>query len=88
MRNSLGVVLFVLIVFMRCPVYLRVMLAGPEGESSGRKWGPGQGGEKRGRVSGVLRAPLPLLAQEDPALYGVWGVECILAVISTGGPIT
>eukprot|EP00976_Prorocentrum_cordatum_P086169 1186394-Prorocentrum_minimum.AAC.6 len=23
-------------------------------------------GEKRGRVSGVLRAPLPLLAQEDP----------------------
>eukprot|EP00976_Prorocentrum_cordatum_P075112 1181788-Prorocentrum_minimum.AAC.1 len=35
------------------------------GERSGRKWGTGQGGEKRGRVSGVLSAPLPLLAQED-----------------------
>eukprot|EP00976_Prorocentrum_cordatum_P016986 342143-Prorocentrum_minimum.AAC.1 len=32
---------------------LRVLLAvGESGESSGRKWGTGQGGEKRGRVSG------------------------------------
>eukprot|EP00959_Pyramimonas_sp_CCMP1952_P213182 4460634-Pyramimonas_sp.AAC.1 len=31
-----------------------------------KKWGTGQGGEKRGRVSGVLSAPSPLLAQEDP----------------------
>eukprot|EP00976_Prorocentrum_cordatum_P060912 1176091-Prorocentrum_minimum.AAC.2 len=37
-----------------------------KGESSGRKWGTGQGGEKRGKVSGVLSASLPLLAQEDP----------------------
>eukprot|EP00959_Pyramimonas_sp_CCMP1952_P175906 3675737-Pyramimonas_sp.AAC.1 len=44
------------------------------GVSSGRKWGNRwekagnwTQGEKRGRgVSGVLRAPLPLLAQEDP----------------------
>eukprot|EP00976_Prorocentrum_cordatum_P088268 1187241-Prorocentrum_minimum.AAC.1 len=36
-----------------------------KGERSGRKWGTEQGGEKRGRVSGVLSAPLPLLAQED-----------------------
>eukprot|EP00976_Prorocentrum_cordatum_P110045 1195126-Prorocentrum_minimum.AAC.2 len=31
------------------------------------KWGTGHGGEKRGRVSGVLSAPLPLLPQEDPS---------------------
>eukprot|EP00976_Prorocentrum_cordatum_P104955 1194096-Prorocentrum_minimum.AAC.5 len=37
-------------------------------QSSARKWGTGRGGEKRGRVFGVLSAPLPLLAQEDP-----WG---------------
>eukprot|EP00976_Prorocentrum_cordatum_P044339 896881-Prorocentrum_minimum.AAC.3 len=37
-----------------------------QGESSGRKRGTGQGGERRRRVSGVLTAPLPLLAQEDP----------------------
>ena len=36
-----------------------------QGESSGRRWGTGQGGEKRGRVSGVLSAPSPLSAQED-----------------------
>eukprot|EP00976_Prorocentrum_cordatum_P018177 367672-Prorocentrum_minimum.AAC.1 len=35
-------------------------------KSSRRKWGTGQGGEKRGRVSGVLSAPSPLFAQEDP----------------------
>eukprot|EP00976_Prorocentrum_cordatum_P055247 1114881-Prorocentrum_minimum.AAC.1 len=38
-----------------------------KGGSSGRKWGTGQGGEKRGRP-------------------GLWGVECTLAVIGTGGP--
>eukprot|EP00976_Prorocentrum_cordatum_P093706 1189495-Prorocentrum_minimum.AAC.1 len=44
---------------------------GRKWESSGRKWGTGQGGEKRGRASGVLSARLPLLAQEDPAKKGV-----------------
>eukprot|EP00976_Prorocentrum_cordatum_P078936 1183341-Prorocentrum_minimum.AAC.1 len=38
---------------------------GAKGERSGRKWGTGQGGEKRGRVSGVLSASLPSWAQED-----------------------
>eukprot|EP00959_Pyramimonas_sp_CCMP1952_P392643 8227238-Pyramimonas_sp.AAC.2 len=38
---------------------------GPTGEQWERV-GNWTQGEKRGRVSGVLRAPLPLLAQEDP----------------------
>eukprot|EP00976_Prorocentrum_cordatum_P011433 229734-Prorocentrum_minimum.AAC.2 len=38
-----------------------------KGERSGRKWGSGLGGEKRGR--------------------GAMGVERILAVIGTGGPV-
>eukprot|EP00976_Prorocentrum_cordatum_P059547 1175545-Prorocentrum_minimum.AAC.3 len=38
---------------------LRVILAGP-------KVGNWTQGEKRGRVSGLLSAPLPLSAQEDP----------------------
>eukprot|EP00959_Pyramimonas_sp_CCMP1952_P020055 423464-Pyramimonas_sp.AAC.1 len=38
---------------------------GPWGEQWERV-GDWTQGEKRGRVSGVLRAPLPVLAQEDP----------------------
>eukprot|EP00976_Prorocentrum_cordatum_P097352 1190952-Prorocentrum_minimum.AAC.2 len=38
---------------------------GPRGEQW-EKVGNWTQGEKRGRVSGVLRAPLPLLAEEDP----------------------
>eukprot|EP00959_Pyramimonas_sp_CCMP1952_P294843 6166646-Pyramimonas_sp.AAC.1 len=44
-------------------------------------------------LSGVLSAPLPLLAQEDPYKQakkphkGLRGVECTLAVIGTGGPV-
>eukprot|EP00976_Prorocentrum_cordatum_P080865 1184148-Prorocentrum_minimum.AAC.2 len=51
-----------------------------QGESNGGKRGTGQRGEKRGRVSGVLRAPLPLLAQEAPyanetSIQEIFGVE-------------
>eukprot|EP00976_Prorocentrum_cordatum_P054259 1094428-Prorocentrum_minimum.AAC.2 len=45
----------------------------------------------------VLSASLPLLAQENPynevllytryTKYSIWGVECTLAVIGTGGPV-
>eukprot|EP00976_Prorocentrum_cordatum_P076138 1182180-Prorocentrum_minimum.AAC.3 len=39
---------------------------GPRGEQWEPQRGTGQGGEERKRVSAVLSAPLPLLAQEDP----------------------
>eukprot|EP00959_Pyramimonas_sp_CCMP1952_P467439 9491611-Pyramimonas_sp.AAC.1 len=45
---------------------LRVMLAGPKGRAVGKSGELDTGCEKGGRVSGVLSAPLPLLAQEDP----------------------
>ena len=80
------------------------------GESSGRKWATGHRVRKGEGKLGVLRAPFPLLAQEDPQnevislsgihliytqwysshIYSVvfiWGVECTLAVIGTGGPV-
>eukprot|EP00976_Prorocentrum_cordatum_P116786 1196210-Prorocentrum_minimum.AAC.3 len=47
-----------------------MLAVGEIGESSGRKRGTGQGGEKKGRVSGALSAPLSLLAQEDPERPG------------------
>eukprot|EP00959_Pyramimonas_sp_CCMP1952_P459028 9477592-Pyramimonas_sp.AAC.2 len=37
-----------------------------KGESSGRKWGAGHRVRKGEGKLGVLSAPLPLLAQEDP----------------------
>eukprot|EP00976_Prorocentrum_cordatum_P004570 89799-Prorocentrum_minimum.AAC.1 len=45
-----------------------MLAVGESGESSGRTWGTGQGGEKRGRGARM-------------------GVECVLAVIGTGGPV-
>eukprot|EP00959_Pyramimonas_sp_CCMP1952_P005708 119549-Pyramimonas_sp.AAC.1 len=44
-----------------------MLAVGESGESSGRKWGTGHRVQRRGRVSGVSSAPLPLLAQEDPS---------------------
>eukprot|EP00976_Prorocentrum_cordatum_P079753 1183692-Prorocentrum_minimum.AAC.1 len=41
------------------------VLKGPRG-AQWKEVGNWTQGEKRGRVSGVLSAPLPLLAQEDP----------------------
>eukprot|EP00976_Prorocentrum_cordatum_P060060 1175743-Prorocentrum_minimum.AAC.4 len=47
---------------------LHVMLAvGESGKSSGRKWGTGHRVRKGEGERWVLRAPLPSLAQEDPA---------------------
>eukprot|EP00976_Prorocentrum_cordatum_P039074 794779-Prorocentrum_minimum.AAC.5 len=37
-----------------------------QGESSGRKWGTGHRVRKGEGSLGLLSAPLPLLAQEDP----------------------
>eukprot|EP00976_Prorocentrum_cordatum_P085185 1185960-Prorocentrum_minimum.AAC.5 len=44
----------------------RYCLAGPEERDKWEEEGILTQGEKRGRVSGVSRAPSPLLAQEDP----------------------
>eukprot|EP00976_Prorocentrum_cordatum_P060226 1175811-Prorocentrum_minimum.AAC.1 len=41
-------------------------LAGPKVGEQWEKAGNWTQGDKRGRVAGVLSAPLPLLAQEDP----------------------
>eukprot|EP00959_Pyramimonas_sp_CCMP1952_P165306 3455613-Pyramimonas_sp.AAC.2 len=47
-----------------------------QGESGGKKWGTGQGGEKGSRR--LLSAPLPLLAQEDPQN------EVVYVTVNTG----
>eukprot|EP00959_Pyramimonas_sp_CCMP1952_P259218 5419412-Pyramimonas_sp.AAC.1 len=52
----------------------RAMLAvGESGESSGRKWGTGRRVRKGEGERWVLRAHVPLLAQEDPVSVANWG---------------
>eukprot|EP00976_Prorocentrum_cordatum_P116725 1196202-Prorocentrum_minimum.AAC.3 len=52
--------------------YYSTLLRGEQWEKVGN-WSQG---EKRGRVSGVLSAPLSLLAQEDPYKEVIFTPQC------------